>query len=241
MLHANMPGDFWEPRATAGQVMGYTWHFQVVWDYRMVFVRGAIITAQITFWATLIGLALGLPLGLMRRSPAAVLRVPAAIFVELFRSTPALVQLVWIYYSLPILTGLQMSNTVSVSIGLGLHASAYFAEIFRAGVNSIDKGQWDASRAIGMTYGQSMRRIVLPQAVRRMVPPFINEFASLIKLTSLASALAVNELLHEATNLINTTYRPLEVYTVLALVFAALIYPFIYASARLERHWLRRQ
>lgn len=221
--------------------MDYTWHFQIVWDYRMVFVRGAIVTAELTFWATLIGLVLGLPLGLMRRSQLLPLRAPAATFIELFRSTPALVQLVWIYYSLPILTGLQMSNTTSVAVGLGLHAAAYFAEIFRAGINSIARGQWDAARAIGMTYSQAMRRIILPQAVRRMIPPFINEFASLIKLTTLGSTLAVYELLHEANNLINNTYRPLEVYTVLAIAFAALIYPIIYASQRLEQRWQVRQ
>jgi polar amino acid transport system permease protein len=223
------------------QFMDYTWHFQIVWDYRAVFVRGAIMTAQITFWATLIGLTLGLALGLMRRSQIVLLRAPAATFIELFRSTPVLVQLVWIYYSLPILTGLQMSNTVSVTIGLGLHAAAYFGEIFRAGVNSIAKGQWDAARAIGMTYTQAMRRIILPQAVRRMIPPFINEFASLIKLTTLGSAVAVNELLHESNNLINNTYRPLEIYTALAVAFAVLIYPIIYASQRLERRWQLRQ
>ena len=221
--------------------MDYTWHFQIVWDYRMVFVRGALVTAQITFWATLIGLVLGLPLGLMRRSQVLMLRAPAATIVELFRSTPALVQLVWIYYSLPILTGLQMSNKVSVSVGLGLHASAYFAEIFRAGINSISRGQWDAAYATGMTYAQAMRRIILPQAIRRMVPPFINEFASLIKLTTLGSALAVYELLHESENLISSTYRPLEIYTVLALAFAVLIFPIIYASQLLERRWKVRQ
>lgn len=221
--------------------MDYSWHFQVVWEYRAVFVRGAIVTAQITFWATLIGLTLGLALGLMRRSDLILLRAPAATFIELFRSTPALVQLVWIYYSLPILTGLQLGNTASVSIGLGLHAAAYFAEIFRAGVNSISKGQWDAARAIGMSYAQAMRRIILPQAIRRMIPPFINEFASLIKLTTLGSALAVYELLHEANNLINNTYRPLEIYTVLAIAFAVIIYPIIYASQRLERKWQLRQ
>jgi len=199
------------------------------------------MTAQLTFWATLIGLALGLPLGLMRRSQFALLRVPASTFIELFRSTPALVQLVWIYYALPILTGFQMSSVTSVSVGLGLHTSAYFAEIFRAGVNSIARGQWDAARAIGMSYSQAMRRIILPQAVRRMVPPFINEFASLIKLTTLASVLGVYELLHEANNLINSTYRPLEIYTVLALAFAALIYPIIFASQKLEQHWQVRQ
>lgn len=217
--------------------MGYTWHFEVVWDYRMVFVRGAIITAELTFWATIMGVALGLVLGLMRRSEYRLLRAPAAIYIEAFRSTPVLVQLVWLYYSLPILTGLQMNNITSMAIGLGLYSAAYFAEIFRAGVNSIDKGQWDAARAIGMSYLQSMRRIILPQAVRRMIPPFINEFASLIKLTTLGSVIAVNELLHESENLIANTYRPLEVYTALAVVFAVLVYPFIYASQRLEQHW----
>lgn len=217
--------------------MGYVWHFQIVWDYRAVFVRGAVVTAQLTFWSTAIGVSLGLFLGMMRFSGFRVLRAPAALYIEFFRSTPVLVQLVWIYYSLPILTGLQMSNITSVSVGLGLHAAAYFAEIFRAGIASIDKGQWDAARAIGMTYPQAMRRIILPQATRRMIPPFINEFATLIKLTTLGSVLAVYELLHESNNLINNTYRPLEIYTVLAVAFAILIYPFIYLSQRLEQHW----
>jgi polar amino acid transport system permease protein len=217
--------------------MGYAWHFQIVWDYRQVFLRGAVVTAQLTLAATLIGVTLGLALGLMRRSQYAPLRTPASIYIEAFRATPVLVQLVWIYYALPILSGLQMGNVPSVAVGLGLHSAAYFAEIFRAGVNSIDKGQWDAARAIGMRYGQVMRRIILPQAVRRMIPPFINEFATLLKLTTLGSVLAVNELLHESTNLINNTYRPLEIYTVLAIAFAILIFPFIYASQRLEQHW----
>jgi len=217
--------------------MGYSWDFQTVWEYRQVFVRGAIITAQLTFWATLIGTSLGLFLGLMRRSDNAALRYPAAIYIESSRSTPILVQLVWIYYSMPILTGLQMGNIMSCAIGLGLHCSAYVAEIFRAGVNSIEKGQWDAAHAIGMRYPKLMLRIILPQAIRRMIPPLINEFATLIKLTSLGSVLAVNELLHEAENLINNTYRPLEIYTAVAIAFAIMIYPIIYASQRLERHW----
>ena len=215
----------------------YTWHFEVVWDYKEVFVRGAIITAELTFWATIIGVVFGLALGLMRRSQYVSVRAPAAIYIEAFRSTPVLVQLVWIYYSLPILGGLQMGNVTSVAVGLGLHSAAYVAEIFRAGVNSIDKGQWDAARAIGMRYPMLMRRIILPQAVRRMIPPFINEFATLIKLTTLGSVLAVNELLHQSMNLIVSTYRPLEVYTALAVAFAILIYPFIYVSQRLENYW----
>ena len=105
--------------------MGYTWHFSVVWDYSQVFLRSAVITAELTLSATLIGVTLGLALGLMRRSQHAPLRTPASIYIEAFRSTPILVQLVWIYYALPILSGLQMGNITSVAIGLGLHAAAY--------------------------------------------------------------------------------------------------------------------
>jgi polar amino acid transport system permease protein len=126
-------------------------------------------------------------------------------------------------------------------VGIGLHEAAYIAEIFRAGIESIDRGQSDAAKSLGMSYGQAMRRIILPQAMRRMVPPFINEFATLMKLTTLGSVLAVNELLHEAENLINNTYRPLEVYTTVALVFGLLIYPFILLSQQLERRWKKNK
>lgn len=217
--------------------MGYTWHFNVIWDYRIVFLRGATITAQLTVGSLLIGVLLGLILGMMRSSHFKLLRGPATFYIEFFRATPVLVQLVWLYYSLPILAGVQMGNVASVTVGLGLHAAAYFAEIFRAGINSIDRGQLDAAKSIGMIYWQMMWRIVLPQAVRRMIPPIINEFATLIKLTTLGSVLAVYELLHESNNLINNTYRPLEVYTALAVAFAVIIYPFIYLSQRLERYW----
>jgi len=219
------------------QGSSYSWYFNVVWDYRAVFLRGAIITAQLTLWSLVIGIVLGLVLGMLRSSMRIVLRAPAALYIEFFRSTPVLVQLVWIYYSLPILTGLQMGNVTSIAVGLGLHAAAYFAEIFRAGIASIERGQTDAAKSIGMSYFQMMRRIVMPQAVRRMIPPFINELATLIKLTTLGSVLAVNELLHESNNLINNTYRPLEIYTALAVAFAVIIYPFIWLSQRLERYW----
>ena len=217
--------------------MNYTWQWQLIWDFRQVFWRGIEVTVVLTWWALLISLALGLLLGLMRSSRLVVLRWPAAIYVDIFRATPILVQLVWIYYALPILLGLQMGNIAAASVGIGLHAAAYIAEIFRAGIDSIDRGQSDAAKSLGMGYGQAMRRIILPQAVRRMVPPFINEFATLMKLTTLGSVLAVNELLHEAENLINNTYRPLEVYTAVAVLFGLMIYPFIWLSQKLEQRW----
>lgn len=215
--------------------MSYTWHFDVVWDYREVFFRAALVTGEITAGSLIIGVVLGLTLGMMRSSRFGPLRWPAAVYVESFRSTPVLVQLVWIYYALPMMSGLQFGNFTALLIGLGLHSAAYFAEIFRAGIASIDRGQMDAAKAIGMRYVQAMRRIILPQAVRRMIPPFMNEFANLMKLTTLGSVLAVAELLHESENLINNTYRPLEVYTAVAVAFALIIFPIIYLSQHIER------
>jgi polar amino acid transport system permease protein len=220
--------------------MPYTWHFDVVWTYRAAFLRGALVTAQLTLGALALGLVLGLGLGMAKGARLAALRLPAMAYIEFFRSTPALVQLVWIYYSLPILSGMQLSGVASVSVGLGLNAAAYFAEIFRAGIASIDRGQMDAARSLGMRYTQAMRRIILPQAVRRMIPPFINEIANLVKLTTLASVLAVSELLHESQNVITNTYRPLEIYTALAVTFAIIIYPILFLSRRLELAWNAR-
>ena len=197
-------------------------------------MRALWVTVEMTAGSLVIGIVLGLTLGLMRSQQGRLLRWPAAVYVEFFRSTPALVQIVWIYYALPVISGLQLPSFPAVMLGLGLHSAAYFAEIFRGGIASIHRGQWDAARAIGMRPGQAMRRIILPQAARRMVPPFINEVANLAKLTTLGSVVAVAELLHEGENLINDTYRPLEIYTGLALLFAVIIFPVIWLSQRLE-------
>lgn len=217
--------------------MDYTWQFSVIWDYRQVFFQGAVVTAELAAYSIAIGVSLGLLCGMARASSFIVLRWPTAVFIEFFRGTPTLVQLVWIYYALPIITGAQMSAMTAVIIGLGFHTAAYVAEIFRGGINSIEKGQRDAAKAIGMSYLQSMKRIVLPQAIRRMIPPFMNEFANLMKLTTLASVLAVYELMHESQNLISHTFRPLEVYTALAIGFFLFIFPIIYASQHLEKYW----
>lgn len=219
--------------------MGYTWNFSGLWKYREVFIRGTAMTAYLTCMALVIGIVLGMILALTRGSRFAPLRYLAAAYIELFRTTPALVQLVWIYYSLPILTGIQLPNVASAAIGLGLHSAAYFAEIFRAGIQSIEQGQTYAARSLGMSHWQSMRRIVLPQALQRMVPPLINEFVNLAKLTTLASVLAVYELMQQANNLMLTVPRPLEIYTVLALLFFAILFPITLLSQALERRWIR--
>lgn len=221
--------------------MSYTWDFAVLWKYHAVFLRGTVLTAYLTLLATAIGVVIGLALAFLRGARFAPLRFFAIAYIEFFRTTPALVQLVWIYYSLPILTGIQLPGFSSVAIGLGLHSAAYFAEIFRAGIQSIERGQSYAARSLGMSHWQSMRRVILPQALQRMVPPLINEFVTVAKLTTLASMLAVYELMHEANNLILTVSRPLEIYTVLAVLFFMILFPVTLFSQRLERRWAGRK
>ena len=151
------------------------------------------------------------------------------------RGLPSLVVLVWVYFALPILTGVSMTGFQAAVLGLTLSQAAFSAEIFRAGIESIDKGQMEVARVIGMSYVLAMRRIVLPQAIRRMIPPFVNTFAGLLKFTSLASVIAVTELLHVSTNIIQLTFRPLEVYTFSAVLYLAMILPVTWLSRYLER------
>lgn len=217
----------------------YEWHFDVIFDYIDVFIDGAGVTAELTVTSFLIAIVLGLLLALARLAKSRFLSIPATIYVEVFRATPALVQLVWLYYALPIITGIRLDSFTSVALGLGLHTSAYFSEIFRGGIKSIERGQVDAAKSVGMVYHQTMWRIILPQAVRRMIPPFMNETASLIKLTTLGSMLAVYELLHASNVLITSTYRPLEIYTTVAVIFELIIYPLIYLSGVIERRWAK--
>ena len=217
----------------------YQWHFEVIYNYAGVFLDGAVVTAQLTIVSFSIGIVLGFVLALGRLATTPLLRIPATVYVEAFRATPALVQLVWIYYALPIITGIRLSSFSAISLGLGLHTAAYFGEIFRGGIQSIERGQVDAAKSVGMIYRQAMLRIILPQAVRRMIPPFMNETANLIKLTTLGSVLAVYELLHASNVLITETYRPLEIYTATAVIFGVIIYPLIFVSRVIERRWAK--
>jgi polar amino acid transport system permease protein len=202
--------------------------------------RGAWITVALWAIAFAFGLAVGLALGLVRSSGNRWLSLPAAAYVEVFRNTPVLVQLVWFYFAFPVLTGWQMSGFTAAALGLALNTSAYCAEIFRGGIASIARGQWEAGRALGMTWAALMRRIVLPLAVRRMVPAFTNRGIELGKMTAIASVIAVHELMYEARLLSSQTFRPLEVFTVIAVLYFVVIYPGTLLSYRLEARLARR-
>ena len=218
----------------------YDWNLSIIWDFRMVFVKGSVITMGLSLYSLAFSLLLGLFIAIARQSKNWALSVPASWYVELLRDTPLLVQIVWIFYCLPILVGIDMTAFWACVLAMSIHFSAYVAEIIRAGIASIDKGQLDAAKVLGMNYVQTMKRIVLPQAFRRMIPPLVNNFADIIKLSSLASLIGVYELLHSIDNVNMNTFRPLELYSGLAIVYFILIFPVAFGARRMETYFARQ-
>ena len=217
----------------------YEWDFYFIWGYRWLFLQGLGVTIAFTVGIVLIGLVVGLMAGLGRLAPYAVIRWIAQAYIEVFRCTPVLVQLVWFYYALPILSGIDMSATSAAVLALSLYGGAFYAEIIRGGIVSIDAGQREAAEALGMTPGQSMRRIILPQAIKRMVPPLMNQSIIQFKNTSLVSVLAVPDLLYQGQAIAHDTYRPLETYSLVAVIYFAVLFPLTLLVQYLERRMAR--
>lgn len=216
-------------------MMDYTWDFASVFMYREALYAGLFGTLRIFIICLVAGLSLGLVVGLARYSRRRALRWPAAVFVEFFRNTPVLVQIFWFYFAFPILAPFDISPLMAAALGITLNSAAFSAEIYRGGIQSIDPGQWEAARAIGMRYLQIMRRIILPQALRRMLPALTNRGIEILKMTTLASAIAYGELLHQARLIASINYNPIEAYTVVALAFFLILYPIVRATYALER------
>lgn len=219
--------------------MPYVWDFGFLDQYGFLLWRGAFITVLYTLGTIVAGLAIGLLAGLARMSRAPPARWIAAFYVEVFRCTPLLVQIIWFYYALPIVAGIEIGAYVAAALSLSLYGGSFFAEIFRGGVRSIEKGQWDAGFALGMNGAQAMRRVILPQAIKRMVPPFMNQCVLQLKNTSLVSTIAVADLLYQGTIITAATYRPLEVYTLIAMIYFAILWPMTLAAQLLEARLAR--
>jgi polar amino acid transport system permease protein len=219
--------------------MNYRWDFASVFSNTDALLAGLAGTLRIFAVCLVIGLALGLVVGLGRYSQRKWVYVPASIFVEFFRNTPVLVQILWFYFALPILVPFEVSPMLAATLGISLNSAAFSAEIFRGGIQSIDRGQWEGARAIGMTHSQALRRVVLPQALRRMLPPLTNRGIEIFKMSTLASAVAYVELLQQGKLIASHNFNPIEAYTVVALIFFAVLFPLVQATYALERK-LRR-
>jgi len=215
--------------------VNYTWNFGIIFKYWQGFVNGLIVTYELTLWSLLFSTIIALMISLMAVSSRIAFRICATAYVEVFRTIPSLVTLVWIYYVLPIVTGISFEAKVSVIIGLSICQSAHTAEVFRAGIESIEKGQMESARSLGMSHSLSMRRIILPQAFRILIPAFMNEFNGLLKWTSLASILGVAEVMQRSNSMITQSFQPLEVYTITALSYVVVVLPITQLARLLER------
>ena len=214
----------------------YQWHFDVVWSQRWLFVAGTGVTIGLTIAVVLLGLLVGLIAGIAQISRFAALRWISWAYIEAFRLTPLLVLLLWFYYALPMMTGIKL-DALSAAVGtLTLYGGSFYAEVIRGGIVSIEPGQSEAGLALGMTPWRVMRRIVLPQAIKRMIPPLMNQSIIQFKNTSLVSVLAVPDLLYQGQVVAMDTYRALEVYTVIAAIYFVVLLPLTAIVKRAERH-----
>ena len=215
--------------------MAYAWDFSVVFSNSDLLLAGLAGTLKVTGSALAFGIPLGLALALARLSRNRWINFPAGVAVEFLRSTPPLAQLFWVFFALPILTGIKIDPFQASVITFALQSSAFFAECFRAGIVSVERGQWESARAVGMRHDQAMRRVILPQAVRRMLPVFLERVVELVKTTTLVSTVSYSDLLYRAGEIADKTYRPLEVYTVAAMLYFLVIFSASLVVARIER------
>lgn len=214
--------------------MGYDWRWNAVWNNWDILASGLGYTLLYTVLSIVLGLAIGTTLALMKLSSYKILNWPASIALEVLRGVPLLVLLIWMYYAFPLLTGIPMSAQAASIVALSLYGGAYYGEIIRGGIVSIDAGQMDAGRSLGMTYAERMLRIIMPQAFRRMIPPLMNQSIIQLKNTSLASVVTVAELTYQAQRLSSDTYRSLEVYTAVACLYLLLVIPASLLVRKLE-------
>ena len=213
--------------------MEFDW--KVIIDYFPDLLAGVKVTLSITILSLLIGLVFGLALALARISGWKIISWPAYVYIEFFRTTPPLVQIVWFYFVVPVIIGMELSAFQAASIALGLNIAAFLGEIFRAGIQGIDKTQIDATRVLGLGSIDSYRCVILPQAFRIVLPPTTTTIMLLMKGTSLATAIGTLELMRVGQLISLETFRPFEILTAVALIYFLITYPVAYGMRRLER------
>ena len=213
-----------------------TLDWSVIWDNWPRFLDGAKITIFLSVVTMLLAIPGGLLLAFMRMSPIRILSLTATCFVEFFRSTPLILQIYWVYYVLPAYFDIQLSQVTTAIIGLTFNVSSFNSETFRSGIKSIRQGQWNAGYALGMSYLEVMRHIVLPQAVMRVLPALASTWVSLFKDTSLVSIISVGDLSYVSLKIRSETYRILEVLSAMSAIYWIMGYP----QAKLV-DWLHRR
>lgn len=208
---------------------------QLIQDSLPTLLTGAVVTIQVTTLSLVIAFIIGLIFGLCRISKNAILRFIASAYVNVIRGTPLLIQILFIYFGLPAAFGFKLSAFTAGVIAVSINAGAYLVEIFRAGIESIERGQMEAGRSLGFSHWQTMRLIILPQAIRRMIPAFVNQFIISLKDTSLLSVIGIAELTMQGQSIYSMNFRAFEILTAVAILYFIMIYLLTIFSHYLER------
>jgi len=212
-------------------------NFELMVQAMPLLLTGAVVTVKITALSVFLGILIGLFVGIARISTYKIVHLAAAVYVDFLRGTPLLVQIFLVYFALPVLTGQRIDPFVAAIAACSINSSAYVAEIFRAGIQSIDAGQMEAGRSLGMTWTQTMRYIIVPQAARRVIPPLGNEFIALLKDSSLVSVIGFEELTRRGQLIIARTYASLEIWICVAIIYLVMTVSISRLVAWLERRY----
>ena len=211
------------------------------WDFvrstGLLLIQGAFVTLKITLLSVSCGVLIGLFVGIAELSHYKLLKYPAKVYVDIIRGTPLLVQIFIIYFALPAILGMRIEPYIAAVVACSINSGAYVAEIFRAGIQSIDKGQFEAGRSLGLTWSQTMRKIVIPQAFRRTIPQLGNEFIAMLKDSSLVSVIGYEELTRKGQLVIAATYRSFEIWTAVAIIYLIMTLTISRLVAYLEKKY----
>ena len=212
-------------------------NFDLIVNSFPLLLLGAVITVKITAMSVALGIVIGLFAGIARICRVKPLRFLAAVYVDFFRGTPLLVQIFLFYFAVPVITGQRIDPYVAAVGSCGINSGAYIAEIVRAGIQSIDEGQMEAGRSLGMTWTQTMRYVIVPQAIKRVIPPLGNEFIALLKDSSLVSVIGFEELTRRGQLIIAKTYGSLEIWFSVAIIYLVMTLSISRLVAYLEKRY----
>ncbi|GAA1152631.1 amino acid ABC transporter permease [Nesterenkonia lutea] len=215
----------------------YEFDWSVVQEYAPYVASGVPLTLFIALSAIAGGIVLGMPLGVLLVRSWRPLQWLIRVYVEVFRNIPVLVQVVWLYYALPIVSGQTIDGVTAGIVAIGLNASAYLADITRGGIIGMASGQSEAARSLGMSARQTMTKVILPQAWRRLIAPFAGMFVVIVKNTALVSYIGVLDILHRGNVVQTHTFRPLEAYTLVAIFYFLVVSAVVFAMRGVERRW----
>jgi polar amino acid transport system permease protein len=221
-------------------VITYQFRWDVIWNNLDFLMSGLQMTLVISATSLVFALIGGLILALFDLSRFAVLRAFSLALGEIIRNTPILVQLLWVYYVLPIVFGIRVSALAGILIGLSLYMAAFISEVYRAGIQAVPKGHREAAQVLGLSPAQSFMRIVLPQAIRLTLPPLASNFVQLIKFSSLGAVISVSEITRRGMELSSSTFRPLETFSFIAVVYFFICWPLAMAIRIWEGRLARR-